>query len=152
MTDDFQADFLGAFGLVRRGDAVLMVGNERTIAGRSVITWDLPGGRVEAGEMLHEALVRELREETGLHVRGEPRFLFVQEGARKRQGRRVHAWRSFFFAVDVEAGEPAAGHEVIDVRWLEPTELRAALTAPYHDSFRAWLASGGTLFRSEWAD
>jgi 8-oxo-dGTP diphosphatase len=152
MTDDFRADFLGAFGLVQRGDAVLMVGNERTIGGREVRTWDLPGGRVEPGELLLEALAREVREETGLVVRGQPRFLFVQEGVRTRERRRVHAWRSFFFAIDVEPGEPAAGHEVLEVRWVGPDELRRVLTAPYHDSFRSWLAGGGTLFASEWAD
>ena len=152
MSDAFTSDFLGAFGVVRRGDLTLMVGNDRPIGGRLVRTWDLPGGRVERGELLHEALVRELREETGLQVRGEPRFLFVQEGLRRRQGQRVHAWRSFFFAVEVAAGEPVAGHEVLAVRWMDPNELRHELTAPYHDSFRQWLAAGGTIFSSEWSD
>ncbi len=152
MTDDFRADFLGAFGVVTRGESILMVANDRTIGGSSVRTWDLPGGRVERGELLHEALVRELLEETGLAVRGDARFLFVQEGLRRRHGQRVHAWRSFFFAVDVDAGEPRAGHEVLAVRWMDRAELFAELTAPYHDSFREWLQRGGTLFVSEWSD
>lgn len=152
MSDDFRADFLGAFAVLTRGETVLLVGNDREISGRETRTWDLPGGRVEAGELLHEALARELREETGLVLRGDPRFLFVQEGLRKRAGRAVHAWRSFFFAADVEPGEPQAGHEVRAVRWMTRAQMAQELTAPYHDSFRDWLQHGGTWFRSEWVD
>lgn len=145
-------DFLGAFAVIVRGDRTLMVGNERVVHGARVRTWDLPGGRVEPCELLHEALAREVAEETGLVVRGEPRFLFVQEGQRRRGGRRAHAWRSFFFAIDVEAGDPKAGHEVLAVRWMDRGELRRELTAPYHDSFLAWLEHGGVHLRSEWID
>lgn len=145
-------DFLGAFAVIRRGDAILMVGNDRTIGGATVRTWDLPGGRVEAGELLAEAVRREVREETGLSVLGAPTFLFVQEGERCRAGVRQHAWRSFFFAVDVAAGEPVAANEVLAVRWMAPAELRAELRAPYHDSFLRWLDHGGLLFGSAWHD
>jgi 8-oxo-dGTP diphosphatase len=151
MTDDFQSDFLGAFAVVQRGERILMVQNERRIGGVSVATWDLPGGRVEPAEMLHEALRREMHEETGLSVVNEPTFLFVQEGERRRCGKRVHAWRSFFFAIDA-LGEPVASNEVLRVGWFTRRELVKELTAPYHDSFRAWLEQGGTLFRSDWSD
>lgn len=152
MSDVFTGDFLGAFAVVRRSDRILMVSNQRLIAGRSVQTWDLPGGRVEPAELLLEALDRELGEETGLRRSGPPEFLFVQEGQRRRQGKRAHAWRSFFFAVDVEPGDPVAAHEVTAVRWMSEPELRRELVAPYHDSFRQWLVAGGRLFTSEWSD
>ncbi|MEC7584953.1 MAG: NUDIX hydrolase [Planctomycetota bacterium] len=144
-------DFVGAFAVVERQGRILMVENLRRIAGRTVPTWDLPGGQVEPGERLLEALARELDEETGLLVTGDPKLLFVQEGERVVAGRRDHVWRSHFFAAETR-GEPAAGSEVQAVRWFARHELDAALVAPYHDSFRQWLATGGEFFASRWSD
>lgn len=155
--DDFRerhlrhTDFLGAFALIERDQRFLLVQNERTIRGALARTWDLPGGQVEPGETLLEALARELREETGLELAGSPRFLFVQEGLRRRSGRRVHAWRSFFFGVDA-AGTPRPGGEILDLRWLHRVELPPLLDAPYHDSFLRWVEQGGSWFTSDWTD
>ena len=51
-------------GVVIEDGRILLL-NQDTDAGRS---WSLPGGKVEEGETLAEALVREMREETGLDV------------------------------------------------------------------------------------
>lgn len=59
-------------GVVVEDGRILLL-NQDTEAGRS---WSLPGGKLEAGETLAEALVREMKEETGLDV--EPgRLLYV---------------------------------------------------------------------------
>ena len=51
-------------GVVVEDGRILLL-NQDTDAGRS---WSLPGGKLEAGETLAQALVREMKEETGLDV------------------------------------------------------------------------------------
>ncbi|MFF7409500.1 NUDIX hydrolase [Streptomyces lydicus] len=56
-------------GILRRGDEVLLV--REGLGADGELLWSLPGGGVEDGELMHEALRREMREETGLRV-GDP--------------------------------------------------------------------------------
>ncbi|MGE7880497.1 NUDIX domain-containing protein [Bacillus sp. NPDC094077] len=51
-------------GILIEDEKVLLV--KQRVANRN---WSLPGGRVENGETLEEAMVREMREETGLEVK-----------------------------------------------------------------------------------
>ena len=144
-------DFVGVFAVLRRAERILLVANERHIDGKAQRTWDLPGGMVEPGELLQEALGRELMEETRLVLIGTPKFAFVQEGQRLVRGERQYAWRSFFFEIEAD-GEPVASSEVLAAAWLTPAEIEERCQAPYHDSFREWLRTGGAYFTSGWAD
>lgn len=80
--------------------------------GSGVGLWSVPGGRVEAGESLTAAVVRELHEETGLTgTCGE--LLGVAE----RIGVRVH-YVILDYRVDVVPGEPRAGDDADDAAWV----------------------------------
>jgi 8-oxo-dGTP diphosphatase len=58
--------YLIVAGVLRQGDRVLLVRQQGR--GDPADAWELPGGVVEDGELLTEALVREIREETGLEA------------------------------------------------------------------------------------
>ena len=146
-------DFLGAFGFLETDAGVLLVANERRIGGRDQLVWDLPGGRVEAGETLREALFREMREECGIDVVVRD-LLFLAEGERVRDGERTNVWRSFFFTIEGDAnaidisGDPA----ILDHRFVPRSDLEPMLWAPYHAGFLRWLSTGANHVYDRWAD
>ena len=79
--------------------------------------WSVPGGRVEVGETLHAAVVREVLEETALEVVVD-RFL----GWVERIGDASH-FVILDFAVTVLAGTPVAGDDAAEVAWVRRDEV-----------------------------
>jgi 8-oxo-dGTP diphosphatase len=82
--------------------------------------YSLPGGRVEFGETLHEALHREVDEETALKIEivGLAGWREVVPGT----GGGGH-YLIMSFAARWSAGEPVLNDELDDFRWLEPDGL-----------------------------
>ena len=82
--------------------------------------YSLPGGRVEFGESLHQALKREVDEETGLAI-----DIVGLAGWREvlpSTGGSGH-YLIMSFAARWTAGEPLLNDELDDFRWLAPDAL-----------------------------
>ncbi|TVR71345.1 MAG: NUDIX domain-containing protein [Spirochaetaceae bacterium] len=73
--------------------------------------WSLPGGTQNTGETVRETAVREVLEETGVHI-GEPRFLEVIDAIIRDESERV---RYHYTLIDFQAewvsGEPSAADD-----------------------------------------
>jgi len=95
--------------------------------------WSLPGGRVERGEYIHDAVRREVKEETGLDVDpralvgilevvGDPHFVILD------------------FAASPSGGiDPVAQGDADEARWV-PLEAVSALecTPRFVETLTAW--------------
>lgn len=113
---------LSCQAVVRRGDQVLLVQRARPPYAGYL---GLPGGAVELGETVEEALVREVLEETGLTVRIS-RFLGYTNAIDRDAENRVQ-WHYviFYFEAEVTGGSEKAGDDASALKWLLPTEARA---------------------------
>lgn len=82
--------------------------------------WDIVGGRIEAGTKLLENLKREVREEIGLGILGEPKLLFAQDIIPNRD---IHVVRLSYIG-DTE-GEPVLDtSENVEYKWLTLPDLK----------------------------
>ena len=77
--------------------------------------WALPGGFVDYGETVEEAVRREMREETGLELEDLRQFHVYSDPARDPRG---HCVSVVFTARG--AGVPRAGDDAAELRLIEP--------------------------------
>jgi len=102
---------LGAGAVVVDHDRLLLV---RRARGWAAGQWAVPGGKVERGEALAEAVVRELREETGLEGVCGPLLGWAE----------IVQPEAHFVILDFEVTlvsdhEPVAGDDASEVRWVD---------------------------------
>lgn len=117
--------YLAVSAAIVRDGKVLVVRRARKPA---LNLYTFPGGGVEIGETLSEAVSREVREETGLAV--EPVVLAGEREVivRDAQGRVERHFVILCFAARWIAGEPALNEELDDARWIDPADLGSLRT------------------------
>ena len=102
--------------VVVQDDALLLVRRGRGPAGGQ---WAVPGGRVEAGETMAEAVVREVAEETGLPVVCEQLIGWVERLDAD------HHFVIFDFAATPlgPEDEPRAGDDAAEAAWVPLSDV-----------------------------
>ncbi len=85
--------------------------------------WSLPGGRVEAGESLREALVREVREETGIDVDVDGLIGVAERIVRDDGGAIEYHYVILDYVCNARSTELKAGDDAADARWVPVGEL-----------------------------
>jgi 8-oxo-dGTP diphosphatase len=111
---------VGVGGVIVDGDRVVLVqrGHE-PLKGE----WSLPGGAVELGESLIEALAREIREETGLEVAVGPVVEVIDRVHRSDDGRVEYHFVVVDYLCRVIGGHLVSGSDASDIRWASESEL-----------------------------
>lgn len=113
------APVVGVGGVVVRDGRVLLIRRGKApLYGR----WVVPGGTVELGETLEEALVREMEEETSLRV--EPIEVLTVFDRIERDGERVvYHYVIVDYLCRWLSGEAKAGSDALDAAWATPEQL-----------------------------
>lgn len=118
--------FLAVSAAIIRDGKVLIV---RRGAGVATGVYTLPGGVVEVGETVTEAVVREIREEVGMAIEPLAPAGYREMIARDKDGRVKGHFVILCFAARWIAGEPVPDPtEIAEAAWRYPDELAGLKT------------------------
>jgi 8-oxo-dGTP diphosphatase len=113
---------VGVGAVVVKDGAVLLVQRGHD-PGRGY--WAMPGGRLQLGETLAQAAWRETREETGVEIEPGEALSVTDLIQRDGEGHVQYHYVLVDLLACYVSGEPRAGSDALDVRWVDARDLDA---------------------------
>lgn len=128
---ELESDWAKALGVRPSVSAVILQERRLLLQKRSDGgQWGLPGGSVEVGESVLQALSREVREETGLLIQPS-RLIGVYSDPSLQVVRYPsgHVWQyvNLCFECGIQGGQLATSEETLELRFFSPRRLPATL-------------------------
>jgi len=106
--------------VILQGDSVVLVERGREpLKGR----WSLPGGVVEAGERIEDALRREVKEETGLDVEVIELIEVFERIQRDTEGRPEYHYVLLDYYCEPRGGRLQAASDVARAEWVRREDV-----------------------------
>ncbi len=85
--------------------------------------WSVPGGLVELGETTENAVIREVKEETGLIV-ADPQLIDVVDNiVRDENGEMKYHFVIIDYFLRLKGGEPKAADDAEELKWIPLNEV-----------------------------
>jgi len=127
--DLFPLHFISAAGIVFKQDKVLLIRSSRR-------GWEFPGGLVEQGEAVLDAMKREILEESGIEA--EPEYLtgiyqnvVFKTGYGPLEGMTLPTAVNLVFRCRYKGGEETISDESLEVGWFSPEKALEMITQTY---------------------
>jgi 8-oxo-dGTP diphosphatase len=111
--------FTAVGAVIRKGGKVLLI-KRRFDPSRG--KWSIPGGLVELGEMVQDAVKREVEEEVGLKIRVGRLIDVIDNITKTEDGRIRFHYILADYLVSPLSGEIRGNREVLDLGWFTPEE------------------------------
>ena len=126
LTASYQTE-IGVGAIIVQADRVLLVRRAHPpLQGE----WSIPGGLVETGETTKEAVIREVREETGLHIEPVRLVEVFERILRDRDSRVQYHFVLIDYLCRPVSGEAQPGSDVTEVQWAKLDDVESLGVAP----------------------
>ena len=143
MAKHFPTHIVSVYGVVENGQGEVLL-----LKGRRKGTWMFPGGQVETGETLIDALLRETIEESGMEIE-VGRLFSVESSTRSYKGyggyKMVPTMVILGFTCKYVSGVFRESDETTEGRWAARDEALELLSSPRREKYQEYLAFDGEV-------